>query len=133
MATKEWRWFLNSEVPRVKASRDVKKIDGYENTTNDLVTISILNVRGINSSSKQSAILELLNDHHINILGISEAILNPGNVEYTLNNNSKYSVFWVTTENDRNSGTGIMVKKLWDNTSQTNLLMGAHSDHNSKI
>lgn len=80
----------------------------------DKVTIDTLNVCGINQLYKQNEIMEVVQQRNIDILRISEAILHTGNTDYTMTNSQTHGVFWATTEKDKNSGTGILIKKSWD-------------------
>lgn len=67
--------------------------------------------------------MELVQQHDIDIMGISEAILHSGNADFTMSNSQMHKIFWAMTENDRNSRTGILIKKPWDKHVTNNLNM----------
>ena len=70
-----------------------KIIIQFTSKQNQIITISIYNIRGTNQITKQNNILVEMKERNIDILGISKIKLPLTNLKYAFNNQSEYKCF----------------------------------------
>src|SRR5579859_5440956 len=88
--------------------------------------ITTLNVRGLNDKAKQELLLDTINKHNIQLMGVSETNLNEKASKLIYKRNRAYKAYFAADdEQSRGAGVGIIITKQYDKyTKQGKSCMG---------
>src|SRR6266496_790410 len=85
----------------------------YTNNTDPILNFACLNVKGLNSPTKQNSLSLLFKDYNLTFLGLTETKLSPSAARFIYNDNPELHTYWASSSDSHNGGVGFIISDLF--------------------
>ncbi len=85
----------------------------YTNNMDPILNFACLNVKGLNSPTKQNSLSLLFKDYNLTFLGLTETRLSPSAAQFVYKDNPELYTYWASSSNSHNGGVGFIISKFF--------------------